>query len=371
MACSSYGSSTRSSGVVRIVKDLDVDLAGRHVLLVEDIIDSGLTLSYLRKTLAARNPASLEVCALLVRESALRVDLASLRVRRVPHPGRLRRRLRARRRRTLARDCPTSGCGGAGRPEDRNPSGVVARLYAEAVRPLVMGVLNVTPDSFSDGGLWFDPDAAVAHGLVAGRSRGRHRRRGRGVDAARRRAGGPAGGAAPRPAGRGRPGAPRAGLGRHAQRRHRRGRHRPRAHARERRLGLLVRGRRRRRRRLGGDAHGRASPAPCRSTRPTPTSSPRCGPCSSSGPNEPSPRRRRGVDRPGVRLRQDRRSQPGLARPTSRRSPARGSPCASGCRGRASSASSLAASDDGRRPASAARASAPTRPGRRPARRGR
>jgi hypoxanthine phosphoribosyltransferase len=79
MACSSYGSSTRSSGVVRIVKDLDVDLAGRHVLLVEDIIDSGLTLSYLRKTLAARNPASLEVCALLVRESALRVDLASLR----------------------------------------------------------------------------------------------------------------------------------------------------------------------------------------------------------------------------------------------------------------------------------------------------
>ena len=79
MACASYGSSTRSSGVVRIVKDLDLDLAGRHVLIVEDIIDSGLTLSYLRKTLAARNPATLEVCALLVRESALRVDIASLR----------------------------------------------------------------------------------------------------------------------------------------------------------------------------------------------------------------------------------------------------------------------------------------------------
>jgi hypoxanthine phosphoribosyltransferase len=78
MACASYGSSTRSSGVVRIVKDLDLDLSGRHVLLVEDIIDSGLTLSYLRKTLSARNPASLEVCALLVRESALRVDIASL-----------------------------------------------------------------------------------------------------------------------------------------------------------------------------------------------------------------------------------------------------------------------------------------------------
>jgi hypoxanthine phosphoribosyltransferase len=79
MACASYGSSTRSSGVVRIVKDLDLDLAGRHVLIVEDIIDSGLTLSYLRKTLAARNPATLEVCALLVRESALRVDIATLR----------------------------------------------------------------------------------------------------------------------------------------------------------------------------------------------------------------------------------------------------------------------------------------------------
>lgn len=69
MAVSSYGSSTRTSGVVRIVKDLDLDLDGRDVLLVEDIVDSGLTLSYLRKNLQARNPASLEVCALLVRES--------------------------------------------------------------------------------------------------------------------------------------------------------------------------------------------------------------------------------------------------------------------------------------------------------------
>lgn len=68
MAVSSYGSSTRSSGVVRIVKDLDLDLAGRHVLLVEDIVDSGLTLNYLRRNLSARNPASLEVCALLVRD---------------------------------------------------------------------------------------------------------------------------------------------------------------------------------------------------------------------------------------------------------------------------------------------------------------
>jgi hypoxanthine phosphoribosyltransferase len=68
MAVSSYGSATKTSGVVRIVKDLDIDLSGRHVLVVEDIVDSGLTLSYLRKNLKARNPASLEVCALLVRE---------------------------------------------------------------------------------------------------------------------------------------------------------------------------------------------------------------------------------------------------------------------------------------------------------------
>ena len=74
MAVSSYGSSTRSSGVVRIVKDLDIDLTGREVLLVEDIVDSGLTLSYLRRTLAARGAASLEVCALLVREGLQKTE---------------------------------------------------------------------------------------------------------------------------------------------------------------------------------------------------------------------------------------------------------------------------------------------------------
>ncbi len=74
MAVSSYGSATRTSGVVRIVKDLDADLTGRHVLLVEDIIDSGLTLRYLRQNLMARNPASVEVCALLVREGAEDTD---------------------------------------------------------------------------------------------------------------------------------------------------------------------------------------------------------------------------------------------------------------------------------------------------------
>ncbi len=75
MAVSSYGSATRTSGVVRIVKDLDADLAGRHVLVVEDIIDSGLTLNYLRRYLQARGPESLEVCALLVKEGEQRVPL--------------------------------------------------------------------------------------------------------------------------------------------------------------------------------------------------------------------------------------------------------------------------------------------------------
>ncbi len=75
MAVSSYGSATRTSGVVRIVKDLDVDLADRHVLVVEDIVDSGLTLSYLQRYLLARRPASLEVCALLVKDGQQRTEL--------------------------------------------------------------------------------------------------------------------------------------------------------------------------------------------------------------------------------------------------------------------------------------------------------
>ena len=75
MAVSSYGSATRSSGVVRIIKDLDLDLTDRHVLIVEDIVDSGLTLAYLRKNLLARGPASMEVCALLVKEGLQRAEL--------------------------------------------------------------------------------------------------------------------------------------------------------------------------------------------------------------------------------------------------------------------------------------------------------
>ncbi len=76
MAVSSYGSQTDSSGVVRILKDLDAPIEGRHVLIVEDIIDSGLTLHYLMRNLRARNPASLEVCALLTKPERLRVDLS-------------------------------------------------------------------------------------------------------------------------------------------------------------------------------------------------------------------------------------------------------------------------------------------------------
>lgn len=80
MAVSSYGSSTSSSGVVRILKDLDRDIQGRDVLIVEDIIDSGLTLSWLMKNLATRNPRTLEVCTLLRKPEAVRspVDVADV-----------------------------------------------------------------------------------------------------------------------------------------------------------------------------------------------------------------------------------------------------------------------------------------------------
>jgi hypoxanthine phosphoribosyltransferase len=69
MAVSSYGRATKTSGVVRILKDLDIDLTGRHVIIVEDILDSGLTLSYLRNSLLARGPESLAVCSLLVKRA--------------------------------------------------------------------------------------------------------------------------------------------------------------------------------------------------------------------------------------------------------------------------------------------------------------
>jgi hypoxanthine phosphoribosyltransferase len=75
MAISSYGASTDSSGIVRILKDLDINIENRHVLVVEDIIDSGLTLSYLLRNLESRDPASLEICALLTKPSRREIDV--------------------------------------------------------------------------------------------------------------------------------------------------------------------------------------------------------------------------------------------------------------------------------------------------------
>ncbi len=75
MAVSSYGSGTKSSGVVRILKDLDVDITGRDVLIVEDIIDSGLTLSWIKSNLESRNPASVEIMALLRKPEVAKVDI--------------------------------------------------------------------------------------------------------------------------------------------------------------------------------------------------------------------------------------------------------------------------------------------------------
>jgi len=75
MAISSYGAATDSSGIVRILKDLDINIEGRHVLVVEDIIDSGLTLSYLIRNLESREPATLEVCALLTKPSRREIDV--------------------------------------------------------------------------------------------------------------------------------------------------------------------------------------------------------------------------------------------------------------------------------------------------------
>ncbi|MCQ3802839.1 MAG: hypoxanthine phosphoribosyltransferase [bacterium] len=75
MAVSSYGAATKTSGVVRVLKDLDQEIAGRHVLICEDIVDSGLTLNYLIKSLAVRGPASLEIAALLYKEGIQRVPV--------------------------------------------------------------------------------------------------------------------------------------------------------------------------------------------------------------------------------------------------------------------------------------------------------
>jgi len=84
MAISSYGQATQTSGVVRVLKDLETDIGGRHVLIVEDIVDSGLTLAYLRASLARRNPASLRVCCFLNksgrREADVQVDYVGFNI---------------------------------------------------------------------------------------------------------------------------------------------------------------------------------------------------------------------------------------------------------------------------------------------------
>jgi hypoxanthine phosphoribosyltransferase len=75
MAISSYGSGTKSSGVVRILKDLDTDISGRHVIIVDEIVDTGLTLSWLTSNLSSRNPASVEICTLLRKPDALQMPV--------------------------------------------------------------------------------------------------------------------------------------------------------------------------------------------------------------------------------------------------------------------------------------------------------
>ena len=117
MAVSSYGSATRTSGVVRIIKDLDLDLTDRHVLIVEDIVDSGLTLAYLRRNLEARQPGVARDLRAAGEGRPAEVRPRH-QVRRLPDPARLRRRLRPRRRRAATATCPTSSStpGPPGRP---------------------------------------------------------------------------------------------------------------------------------------------------------------------------------------------------------------------------------------------------------------
>ena len=116
MAISSYGAATDSSGVVRILKDLDINIEDRHVLVVEDIIDSGLTLSYLLRNLESREPASLEICALLD-EARTAGNRGSGAVCRLRDPQQVRDRVRARFRRAV----PESAL--CGRPPPRFDAG--------------------------------------------------------------------------------------------------------------------------------------------------------------------------------------------------------------------------------------------------------
>ena len=118
MAVASYGSATDSSGVVRILKDLDAAIEGRDVLIVEDIVDSGLTLQYLMRNLGSRNPRTLEVCALLTKPERRKVDLPDP-LRRLRDPRPLRRRLRPRLRRAPPQPALRGGAGALERGRSR------------------------------------------------------------------------------------------------------------------------------------------------------------------------------------------------------------------------------------------------------------
>ena len=143
MAVSSYGSATDSSGVVRILKDLDTAIEGRHVLIVEDIVDSGLTLQYLFRNLGARNPASLEVCALLTKPDRRKVELAD-QVRRLRDPRPLRHRLRPGLRRALPQPAVRRGVdrrGACSRARQMRTSREPGRTYSLHGQPKPPGRL--------------------------------------------------------------------------------------------------------------------------------------------------------------------------------------------------------------------------------------
>ena len=130
----SYGAGTQSSGVVRILKDLDTDLTGRHVLIVEDIIDSGLTLSWLLANLESRGAASVEICALLRKPDAAKVEV-DVQVRRLRDPQRVRRRLRPRLRGALPQPARRRRARAARlQPESGRVPAAAANVQARAAR---------------------------------------------------------------------------------------------------------------------------------------------------------------------------------------------------------------------------------------------
>jgi hypoxanthine phosphoribosyltransferase len=128
MAVASYGSATDSSGVVRILKDLDAAIEGRDVLIVEDIVDSGLTLQYLLRSLRARNPRTLEICALLTKPERRKVELDPRYVG-FEIPDKVRDRLRPGLRRALPQSAVR---GGARHRATRDPRGLRERKGTDA-----------------------------------------------------------------------------------------------------------------------------------------------------------------------------------------------------------------------------------------------